>query len=495
MARKNVARVDAHSIWWRQKWTNDAYAILATEESGMAAIPMQDRSSTTIYGKTPQGTFTDVVTSLDAPGALPSFDLNIYEQWGKVHPLLKLAAYPFEVILFLQRLRFSAPNNMDVRVLAKQLDLLECRIAGGERGAAPNQTGEGGATPASISLEVLDSLTVQLDASLSRVTTTEAEDILSVDVVNEAIDPSTGFTGPGKVIYFGAGSTASPANVLVSLDGGSTVASMVAPYAINAGITAIAHYPISETSMRIVVGHESEASTAPAIATFDVSFGTEDTEGSVTEVSVPGLAVADAIQDILWLTYNRMYIAAENQIFLSADAGATIETNSLADPGQQITAFAADKEGNVWAVGASNTILREDANNRGTFQTKSGPSGGAGFTAVAVADDGVIFVGNGTKVYSSANEGQTWVERMNAGATAVINDIILVDGSSEVVYVAYTLSSVGYLVRSIDGGLSWSTVTGIGSLGYQAMAPTVDPNKVLLVGDVVTATGYIEILS
>lgn len=493
---ESTARIEAHSLWFREQKTNDVYTLLACEEHGMGEIPLLEKSVTTTFGRNCQGEFVPVVATTDPPGDLPASQLDFYELWDRIHPLLELNRD--NIPLWIERLRYSTPNNMDVRNLAKQMDVFQIVFTGGTRGAAPNITGEGGPVLSNLTFDIVSSEIIQLDLSLARVTLTETENILTGMVLTKNLDRNTGYRGPDQVMYLGADTEtvpATPGALLVSVDKGGTFAEFTTPpFAGFAGVSTLAWQPLSESQFRLVCGSGTLAATAAAFATYDITFGQENIlTPTPTELSIAASTVADAVQKIIWPGFNRMYLAAGTDIYFSSDGGASDPGAAIASPGVVINDLFQDGAGNVWAVGATDTILREGSGSRGTFEAKVGPGDGD-LGGIYVAADKTIFVGGATGVHR-ARDGAAGAWTQALTTTNPIIDVYGVKGLSEVIYAVETDgSTTSTLHKSIDGGVSWTTVSSSAVAPvWTDLVPTSDPNRFFITGDTNAGTGLLEL--
>jgi hypothetical protein len=112
----------------------------------------------------------------------------------------------------------------------------------------------------------------------------------------------------------------------------------------------------------------------------------------------------------------------------------------------------------VYAVGASNVILKE-VNKSGSFVALVGPSGGGAFSAIVQASDGLLFAGNGQSLYVSNNDALNtggWTSLKDFGSNHVIEEIFLKKGDSNHIYVVVddTTPGNGEFWHSNDGGNS-----------------------------------------
>lgn len=291
----------------------------------------------------------------------------------------------------------------------------------------------------------------------------------------------------------------------MTINGGSTIAAVTTdptPSAGNRGIPVILLKLITETQIRIVTLNGTLSGAKATFSYGAASFGSLGTVAAFTEITIAATSNDDACTAGLWTDFSRLYIATDaGDIFLSTDGGESDPGAAISAGGNAINHMIEDPEGNVWAVGASNTILYEARSNQGTFAAKVGPSGGGAFYSIARADDGTIFAGNGTSIYKNTNRANTaggWTSLKNFGSSHLVKRIHCVEGSSEVLYAVVddTTPADTEVYRSINGGLTWTAITQLANDGYNdAYWSEVDPNLAFIVGDDESSTGVIQKLS
>lgn len=311
---------------------------------------------------------------------------------------------------------------------------------------------------------------------------------------NCASDCVLGYPGADQILYaVESDTTAATANVIYTRNGGGTWAACSAkPFGANENIGDVEVDFISGTQLRVVVGRATaDAGNPPEVAYADVSLGAEGTT-TWNAVNV-GATNNDTIQALAWLFYDRMYVATAGDIYVSTDQAESWGTAIYAGA-NAINMFAKDADDNVWAVGAANTILRE-LGKSGTFSARTGPAGGGAFTSIAIAHDGRIYAGNGTKIYVSTNAALNtggWTELYDFGANHAAVAIHcggagkVTNGDSQIVtaIVDDSTPGVGGMWRSWDGGSTWREVTELTNTGYNAAYfSRHDDNLVYIVGD------------
>ena len=343
----------------------------------------------------------------------------------------------------------------------------------------------------------------------------EAEDLNDIVMISDALcgDCGNGYPGADKIGYIvaNAGSGVTP-NVLYTITGGGAWALTSAdPFAVDEHIGDIEWNWIDTNKFRLVVGcATADASALAKISYADVTLGAEATTAwtDVVSASASG-ANNETVSALAWLFFGRLYIATSaGEIYVSTDQGESWDDAAVYIGAQAIAAFAKNHKGdNVWAVGATNTILRE-VNQSGTFAARVGPAGGGGFTAVAVANNGTLYAGNGTSIFKSGNEAENaggWTELKDFGADHPVVQIgfrggdASRGGDAQCVWAVVddATPGAGEVWESLDGGATWRQIGELANLGYNAAAfSQVDNNRLWVVGDTdAGAFGAIHLVS
>lgn len=158
-----------------------------------------------------------------------------------------------------------------------------------------------------------------------------------------------------------------------------------------------------------------------------------------------------------------------NRAFIGAAGGYVYQVE---DPSSGVTSVH-DGDASVNAV-ASIHALTEDivlvglgnssnellfSSDGSTFSLVDGPLASANITAVAALSELLWIVGTGTgRMFYTVNAGKSWVEKSfpgsGSGAVASIKFATNLVG-----YASHTLSSRAYLLRTTDGGYSWTRLT------------------------------------
>jgi hypothetical protein len=343
-----------------------------------------------------------------------------------------------------------------------------------------------------------------LPPSLSAGTTAETEDLDYIAGLT-VLDPENeieGYLGPDKHLFLiaDAGSGVTP-NVQYSTDGGASWATFGAdPLGADEFPAGLVVDFISPTQYRLVTLRlTADASNPPEINYADITLGNEAASPTWSVVEL-GATNNEAGECLAWPLFGRMYAGVAGDVFVSTNQGVTwteVYTGSVA-----LAAFAIDPlTEDVWAVGASNLILREQENNRGTFTARTGPSGGGAFTAIAIASDGTLYAGNGTSIYKStslASGTASWTALKNFGSNHVVKGIHCIRDNSQFlkILVSDTSGNEGDVWYSLDGGNTFTEITNLTNSGYNAWyVSDQNPWTAVIVGEDNGATGVVHLLT
>lgn len=496
-------------LWFQTNGPGTAFQPYGVGEKagGMSGKSIPGAGRTPVYGRTEFGVPVLVKLASEAPGDLPTATISIYERG--------------QVDLLLDALNRNCPINIQNRINTcgslinpSGWDVIDFwgdgQVTTYTPGDGPSieYNGEQITNEATVSFSIVIRL---VQTSLSALTTTETQNLLDIAGMSDEQCSGcggTGYPGADKILYVAAAAdTGVTANLLYSADGGATWAATSAdPFAADEDISEVDVRFISPTQLRVVVATNTTDAGAPAkFAYADVDISTPGTT-AWTSVSIAAGANGDTVEALEWLFFDRLYIASAGDIFISLNQG-TLDPGAAYFTGSNaINGFAkAPDDSAVWAFGATNTILRE-VNQSGIFETRVGPSGGAAFTAVAVASDGTLYAGNGTSIFRSRDDARTtnWTELYDFGANKAVVKIECIGGSRALggssqllrVYVDDTAGGVGAIYLSVDGGASFSAVSTLTNTGYNAAyISDVDNNKAIVVGDASGGTGVIHLLS
>lgn len=261
------------------------------------------------------------------------------------------------------------------------------------------------------------------------------------------------------------------------------------PFAAGEDIMSVVCFAISTTVTRWLVVRDTDAGAALEVAYSDDAGATWTVVivGAVVGQAALGPGALDAIDRFnIWLVTDGGYI------YRSQDGGVTWTTQS---PGTVTTndlyaVWAAD-ESNVMAVGASDTILF--TSDGGDTWSAATATGGTNTLLTVNWSFGFWWIGdNGGELWFSNDDGATWAARTqfpNYG-TGSITDIQFVNELCG--FLAWnTAAPVGTIYRTRDGGYNWEALPAITNNGLNALW-ACDCNMVLGVGDVVTATGFVQ---
>lgn len=154
-----------------------------------------------------------------------------------------------------------------------------------------------------------------------------------------------------------------------------------------------------------------------------------------------------------WMVGNGGYVYFSSDI----TAGVTVQDAGIATS-QNLNAIHGIDNLNLVAVGASNAVLRT-VNGGGNWTSVTGPAVGVALNAVVMRSEKEWMVGDAAgNLWYTTNAGVTWTQKRFAGDGAgSIKDITF--PTPTVGYMAHvTAAPVGRVLRTVDGGASWTVV-------------------------------------
>lgn len=499
---QEVGLIENTSLWWREVNIPGPMKLLEVENTSMGEFTIAGVPAVTpTFNRNAEGKFVKLFESTAAPGDLSSTSI-LYRVWlSRRHPLYNLLIQQQKEI-YVQRLWYSCPPTDD-RVLWKHLEHYRLRSTGGTKAASTDLVGSAGSQNNTLNISVLEDIE-SFRASLARITISEVLAINCIAGMSKDNDCLPGYPGRDRLLFIGAAASGAPANALYSTNGGGTFAAFTTdptPFTVNSSITAAAVDFISETQIRVFWLRAGDIGTKAQLAYQDFPFnGTTLTAASWNLITIAASANNDDGEALLWYKREgRLYIAVEGDIYISLTDGTT-------DPGAKVLtgtdaiAMMIEHNGDIWVAAANNVIRVERLTLRGTFAARTGPSGGGAFTALAFADDGKLFAGNGTALYKSVDEAGSdtgWTSLKDFGSNHVIKSIRCKGGSSEILEVEVddTTPGPGEVWFSEDGGSTWRQLTESANGGYNGVYYPADLDQALIVGDAVSSLGWVELLS
>jgi len=325
-------------------------------------------------------------------------------------------------------------------------------------------------------------------------------------MVSEALPNNLTYPGADKIGYIGLDAlSGATAKVLYTSNGSTWLALSNAPFAVDEHITTIAYQIISATHLRLIVGcGTTDAAAKAKIAYADIPFADPSSVTWTVVISTLGTN-GDIVTALNWSPgwFSELLIAASGKIYRSTNQGESFGTaltaGSTAINSIATTPQSPSSDEYAYFVGASNLIQRK-TKYKTSVQTLVGPSGGGTMTHIAVASDGTLYVGNGTKLYRSMDGGATaggWVLVKDFLTDKAIKHIQCVRGASNFIVVILDDPSPanGQVYMSVDG-VGFELVTELTNGGYNAAYSSVtNPNFVIIVGDDDTTNPIIHLLT
>jgi len=490
-----------HSIWLPPDGNFTAAKAFQVGQVGAngKSIPRGDR--TAVFARDEFGR-PRILTSLDdVPGDLPTITIERYNGLGI--DVIEDIATRRACRYIQERISKGCTGISNPSAWCKMYHFGRAMALDGSPGDGPNL--DGSETLPTLSDPFKSELiAILVDQGLARITTAEVDDLTDIiffDDPESCNECANGYPGPDQIGYISGASASGTANVLVSSDGGDTWGATSAdPFltALETGDYLVWNW-ISKTQVRLGIARTtSDAGNFAEIAYADIDV-TAPATTVWTNVDLQG-ANAEIVDFSLWPQMSgfidRWYVArGGGDIDLSQDQGDTWAVTFTGS--NQINHMAVDPRGNVYAVGASNTILKETAQN-GTFAALVGPSGGGAFTSIAIAKDGTIWAGNGQSLFRNSNDGFSaggWTSVKDFGANHVVIGINIIENDSQLIQIVVEdgTGNDGDMWRSEDGGGFIREVTDLSNSGYNGFYFSRDNiNLGWIVGPADGGTGLIH---
>lgn len=480
---------------------------VADNAFGMSGVSLPTSGRTPVYVRNRNGQPVLGKMNIDPPGDLVAATLTFYEKG--------------QVDLMLKALQKGCPINVQRRIVdCGPIDVASVwtsveHLGGGQpTGYNPSDGPQLQFDGTEMSTEVTLNFTHYIklvDTSISLLTSGVAFNLLAIAGMKDEDCGlcGTGYPGADQILYVGVASdTGATGQLLYSGNGGGAFAAVSTdPWDSSTdeeGIGFVAVRTINKSQIRVIVGNTASIVGQKAkIAYADINLSALGT-AVWTSVTLDSTATADAIQAGLWAVFGRLYLASAGDIYLSTNQGEAVGATALYTGSTAISGFTiSPDESAVWAFGASNLILRE-TDQSGTFETRTGPSGGGTFSALAIAGDGTIFAGNGQSIYRNTDQAggtANWTALKDFGSNKVVKAIQVIGGQRALggdsqllrVIVDDTGGAAAEYWMSIDGGASFfqpdTEATNLGMNG--AYFSEIDDNLAIAVGDASGGAGII----
>jgi photosystem II stability/assembly factor-like uncharacterized protein len=337
------------------------------------------------------------------------------------------------------------------------------------------------------------------EMSIARLTTTETEALNDIVFCNAAkcadsCGAAEDICEDGYAVGdAAAGSPTNTADVIATTDKGATWAATAAdPFAGGEDIISVQCFDIDSETTRILVAREADGAAAMEVAYSD------DAGATWTLVTV-GATVGQGANyggALLALDMNHIWLVTDGgYVYFSDDGGESWETQ---DPGNATTddlnAIAALSSDILMAVGDSDAVIfTEDGGDTWVAVTATG--GGNNLLTVEANPYGIWWIGDDSaELYYSYDDGTTWTQRTGwlGSGTGTITDIQFYNELCG--FMTHNDgSSVGRILRTIDGGNEWFRInlpTGVTNGGLNALH-VCNCNLVYAVGEASGGTAVI----
>lgn len=333
-----------------------------------------------------------------------------------------------------------------------------------------------------------------LELTAGRQSIAAVRDLKAIVFYNE--ETCGGDCGPAstvctKGIVAGDGDYAAKAALYTTDDGGATwVAAAADPFAVGEDISALVAFSVGRSTIRILAARGTADGANPAEVAYSDDDGATWTlvnVGSVNGQYVAGPQGMFALDQFhIWL------VTQDGYIYFSEDGGVTWtaqESGTLNAAVWYAVQFRDDLNG--WVGGTNNEIaMTEDGGV--TWTAVTGPAGQAtdDVLTLAILGEYTVWLGfdDGTLWYSM-DGGANWTQRTLPVAAG---DVEYIAFANELVgYLVYnTAGGVGGVLRTIDGGYTWETVS-VPTTGELAAIHICDINDAFVVGEVDGTTAIV----
>jgi len=292
---------------------------------------------------------------------------------------------------------------------------------------------------------------------------------------------------PCEVMVAGAdGGTAAAANVLRTVDGGTTWAATAAdPFAVAENIMSIACFELDKDTTRILCVRDADAANPLEVGYSD------DAGATWTNANVGTTAneAATGPQSLFVLDPTHIWICTDDgNVFFSSDYGVTWtdQDASGASGANALNAihFVSSRVG--FAVGDTDTVIYTvDGGENWVAGTATG--GGDNLLTVQCFNANRVIVGtSGGDIYISFDGSATWALRPFTGSAAGAVNCIEFYNDLNGFMVHDTAAPVGTVFRTVNGGWTWEAHTTPANQGLNSII-ACSGNKAAVVGEVTAA--------
>lgn len=294
----------------------------------------------------------------------------------------------------------------------------------------------------------------------------------------------------GKFVVAGSDSAVGPAtgDVAYSSNNGVTVAALaVDPFGAGIHVMGVTSFIVGQNTRRILVANEGGLAAQGMVAYSD------DGGASWTTVNIGGAAEGRGAvrpQALFSLNSSNVYLASDDgYIYKSADGGGSwtaVESAGIA-AGPYASIYFADELNGIACSVAGELAITSDGGLTWNELTPVGVP-----NTVTMIDANRIWYGTtGGALYFSSDAGITWTQRtgwIGSGVGAVRH----VGFYDELVgyMISNTAAPVGTVLRTIDGGYTWNTLTTPANSGLN-MLSIADASTVYVSGEANGGTGVL----
>lgn len=302
---------------------------------------------------------------------------------------------------------------------------------------------------------------------------------------------------PGQEGFIGseapAGSPTAHADIWNTEDGGAAwmnaTPGATHPFGAGLDIVSVCCFQQDKGVRRWLAARETDAGAAQiAISDDEGATWTTITVGAINTECASHSGALFAIDK-----YHIWFATSEGNVYFSEDGGATwtLQDSATASGGNALNSIHFADYSNGYAVGAAGTII-QTTDGGATWAAIVDPSGGADFYSVHVFSQYRIVCGDDAgELWQTWDEGDNFTLQTYTGqaGTDTVNDMRFVNALVGYMIVN-TVTPIGKVHRTIDGGNSWNLLNYVTNTGLNALA-VVTENLAFAVGNAQGGTGVV----
>lgn len=473
------------------------YAPLGLGRVGMDNTTIQGPQKNAVYGSGQFGQPIPIAIQRTPPGDLPTSTLQFYDTKAQNFVMERLAkdqSFSMQVRTISCNGSRDNPNLWDVVENYSDLDVQQGQI--GQVGLA--WSGENIQNSAGIKANFY---VKYVRPELVDIPQTLSEDITGIAGVSDPLCTDTGYQGADQIyIVTLLPVAAAKPQVWATQNNFQSMIQLTDPGVADDTFAHPIAAIVSPTQVRFAIGKTLADAGNPASIFYTTLPFRDFSTAAWTQVFTPS-AVNLTIEASNWDFPARGMVAVAGKVYESTSLMTSFATTPIYDGSDQVNQIITRRNKDVWIVGNNSLISKERAFS-GNFSDMIPPAGITNITAIAIADDGIIYIGADTKIFKSLDGATTaagWEEVRDFGTNWAIHKINLVgrfvslngDGESQMLQVLANNSTAGngMISISMDGGSIWEDFDTPNQVeATSAFFSLTNDNEAVLAGPVAATT-------